>query len=79
VVVTALKRQISKKSGAEYARLTLEDFTDGEALVFRKAWAKLNGVIHADGAYLLTGGYIPPIVVKKQAPFIVIRHAASTT
>ncbi|HYT63551.1 MAG TPA: DNA polymerase III subunit alpha, partial [Gemmatimonadales bacterium] len=47
-VVTALKRQISKKSGAEYARLTLEDFTGtAEALVFPEAWAKLNGVIHA--------------------------------
>ncbi|OLD00769.1 MAG: DNA polymerase III subunit alpha [Gemmatimonadetes bacterium 13_1_40CM_3_65_8] len=71
-VVTALKRQISKKSGAEYARLTLEDFTGtAEALVFPEAWAKLNGVIHADGAYLLTGGYIPRDRGEEQAPFIV--------
>jgi len=71
-VVTALKRQISKKSGAEYARLTLEDFTGtAEALVFPEAWAKLNGVIQADGAYLLTGGYIPRDRGEEQAPFIV--------
>ena len=71
-VVTALKRQISKKSGAEYARLTLEDFTGtAEALVFPEAWAKLNGVIHTDGAYLLTGGYIPRDRGEEQAPFIV--------
>ncbi len=71
-VITALKRQISKKSGAEYARLTLEDFTGtAEALVFPEAWAKLNGVIQVDGAYLLTGGYIPRDRGEEQAPFIV--------
>src|SRR6266511_2932599 len=48
-VVTVVKRQTSKKTGAEYARLTLEDFHGAaEALVFPEAWAKLNGVIHAD-------------------------------
>jgi DNA polymerase-3 subunit alpha len=71
-VVTALKRQVSKKSGAEYARLTLEDFHGtAEALVFPEAWAKLNSVIQADGAYLLTGGYIPRDRGEEQAPFIV--------
>jgi len=40
VVVTAIKRQISKKTGAEYARLTLEDFHGtAEALVFPKRGA----------------------------------------
>ena len=71
-VVTVVKRQISKKSGAEYARLTLEDFHGtAEALVFPEAWAKLNGVIHADGSYLLTGGYITRDRGEEQAPFIV--------
>src|SRR3989475_11135902 len=42
-VVTVVKRQISKKTGAEYARLTLEDFHGtAEALVFPEAWAKLK-------------------------------------
>src|SRR5437867_286512 len=45
-VVTAVKRQISKKSGAEYARLTLEDFHGAaEVIVFPEAWARLNSVI----------------------------------
>ena len=71
-VATAVKRQISKKSGAEYARLTLEDFTGtAEALVFPEAWAKLNTVIQADGAYLLTGGYIARDRGEEQAPFVV--------
>src|SRR5258705_192629 len=71
-VVTVVKRQISKKTGAEYARLTLEDFHGAaEALVFPEAWAKLNGVIRADGAYLLTGGYSARDRGEEQAPFIV--------
>jgi len=72
VVVTVVKRQTSKKTGAEYARLTLEDFHGAaDALVFPEAWAKLNGVIHTDGAYLLTGGYSARDRGEEQAPFIV--------
>ncbi|HYU37173.1 MAG TPA: DNA polymerase III subunit alpha, partial [Gemmatimonadales bacterium] len=57
-VATVVKRQISKKTGAEYARLTLEDFHGtAEALVFPEAWAKLNEVIRADRALLLAGSY----------------------
>src|SRR5205823_2260409 len=43
VVVTAIKRQISKKSGAEFARLTVEDFSgSSEVLVFPEAWSALG-------------------------------------
>ena len=71
-VVTVVKRQISKKSGAEYARLTLEDFHGtAEALVFPEAWAKLNEVIRPDGALLLSGGYSARDRDEEQAPFIV--------
>ncbi|PYP54941.1 MAG: hypothetical protein DMD40_15020, partial [Gemmatimonadetes bacterium] len=73
-VVTAVKRQISKKSGAEYARLTLEDFHGAaEVIVFPEAWAKLNSVIRVDGAYLFIGGYIPRDRGEEQAPFVVER------
>ena len=71
-VVTVLKRQISKKTGAEYARLTLEDFHGtAEALVFPEAWAKLNEVIRADRALLLAGSYSGRDRDEEQAPFIV--------
>ena len=71
-VMTVVKRQTSKKTGAEYARLTLEDFHGtAEALVFPEAWAKLNGVIKPDGALLLTGGYSARDRGEEQAPFIV--------
>src|SRR5213083_2963420 len=71
-LVTAVKRQISKRSGAEYARLTLEDFHGtAEALVFPEAWAKLNEVIRPDGALLLTGSHSARDRDEEQAPFIV--------
>jgi DNA polymerase-3 subunit alpha len=71
-VVTALKRQISKKTGKEYARLVLEDFHGtAEAIVFPDAWAKLNQAILPDAALLLTGGYSDRDRGEDRAPFIV--------
>jgi DNA polymerase III subunit alpha len=71
-VVTAVKRQISKKTGKEYARLVLEDFHGtAEAIVFPEAWAKLNQTIVQDSALLLTGGYSDRDRGEDQAPFIV--------
>ena len=71
-VVTAVKRQISKKTGKEYARLVLEDFHGtAEAIVFPDAWAKLNQIIVADAALLLTGGYSDRDRGEDHAPFIV--------
>ncbi|HXF94641.1 MAG TPA: DNA polymerase III subunit alpha [Gemmatimonadales bacterium] len=73
-VVTVVKRQVSKKTGAEYARLVLEDFHgSAEALVFPEAWARLSQVIRPDAALLLTGGYSARDRHEEQAPFIVER------
>ncbi|MBI2797278.1 MAG: DNA polymerase III subunit alpha [Gemmatimonadetes bacterium] len=58
VVVTAIKRQVSRKSGAEFARLTIEDFTGTtEVLVFPEAWAALADRIREDVPVLLRGAY----------------------
>ncbi len=71
-VVTAVKRQISKKTGKEYARVVLEDFHGtAEAIVFPEAWAKLNQTVVADAALLLTGGYSDRDRGEDHAPFIV--------
>src|SRR5216117_4168950 len=71
-VITVVKRQISKKTGSEYARLVLEDFHGtAEALVFPEAWAKLNDVIRPDQALLLSGGHSARDRDEEQAPFIV--------
>ncbi len=57
-VVTAVKRQISKKSGAEFARLTVEDFAgSAEILVFPEAWAALSDRVKTDVPMLIKGGY----------------------
>jgi DNA polymerase-3 subunit alpha len=72
VVVTAIKRRISRKTGAEYARLTLEDFHGtAEAIVFPDGWSKLSNVIVTDAALLLTGGYSPRDRGEDRAPFII--------
>ncbi|MGH7510105.1 MAG: DNA polymerase III subunit alpha [Gemmatimonadales bacterium] len=71
-VVTGVKRQISKKTGKEYARLVLEDFHGtAEAIVFPDAWARLNQTIVPDSALLLSGGYSERDRGEDQAPFIV--------
>jgi DNA polymerase-3 subunit alpha len=71
-VVTGVKRQVSKKTGKEYARLTLEDFHGtAEAIVFPDAWAKLNQTILPDSLLLLTGGYSARDRGEDRAPFVV--------
>ena len=58
VVVTAIKRQVSKRSGSEFARLTVEDFSgSSEVLVFPEAWAVLADRVRPDVPVLLEGGY----------------------
>ncbi len=72
VVVTAIKRQISKKSGAEFARLTVEDFTgSGEVLVFQEAWAVIQERVRPDIPLLLKGAYSRKDQLVENPTFIV--------
>ncbi|MFI5311754.1 MAG: DNA polymerase III subunit alpha [Gemmatimonadales bacterium] len=58
VVVTAIKRQVAKKSGSEFARLTVEDFSgSAEVLVFPEAWAAIGDRVQPDVPVLVKGGY----------------------
>jgi DNA polymerase-3 subunit alpha len=79
VVVTAIKRQISKRSGAEFARLTVEDFSgSSEVLVFPEAWTMLGDRVKTDIPVLLKGSYSkrdqdvenPTFIVESLEPFI---------
>ncbi len=71
-VVTAVKRQIARRSGAEWARLVVEDFHgSAEVIVFPEAWAKLSKVIVPDGAFLLLGGYSPRDRDEEEARLVV--------
>ena len=57
-VITSIKRQTSKKSGAEFARLTIEDFSgSSEVLVFPEAWGVINDQVKADVPVVMKGGY----------------------
>ena len=57
-VVTAIKKQVSKRTGAEFARLTVEDFSgSSEILVFPEAWAALAHRVLTDVPMLIKGGY----------------------
>jgi len=72
VVVTAIKKQISKKSGNEFARLTVEDFSgSGEVLVFPEAWAAIHDRVQADVPVLIKGGYSKRDQGAEGATFIV--------
>jgi DNA polymerase-3 subunit alpha len=58
VVVTSVKRQTSKRTGAEFARLTIEDFSGSmEVLVFPEKWSALSDQVKTDVPILMKGGY----------------------
>ena len=58
VVITAIKKQISKRSGSEFARLTVEDFSGStEVLIFPEKWAAIGEQVKTDIPVLLKGGY----------------------
>jgi DNA polymerase-3 subunit alpha len=58
VVVTAIQRAISKRTGAEYARLRVEDFSgSAEVMVVGEAWSLLADRLRTDVPVLLKGSY----------------------
>jgi len=72
VVVTAIKRQVSKSSGSEFARLTVEDFSgSSEVLVFADRWSVLADKVRTDVPVLVTGGYSRRDKGQENATFIV--------
>jgi DNA polymerase-3 subunit alpha len=82
VVVTVVKRQISKRTSAEFARLTVEDFSgSAEVLVFPETWTLIGDRIKPDVPVLLKGRYSkrdqgadnPSFVVESVTPFAELR------
>ena len=78
VVVTAIRRQISKRTGAEFARLTVEDFSgSAEVLVFPEAWSLMADRVRTDVPVLIRGAYSrrdqgaesPTLIVEGIEPF----------
>jgi DNA polymerase III subunit alpha len=55
-VVTSVSRQISKKNGSEWGRLTVEDFYGtATVLVFGDVWEQYHDLLTQDAAVLLRG------------------------
>jgi DNA-directed DNA polymerase III PolC len=72
VVVTAIKKQISKRTGQEFARLTVEDFSgSSELLVFAEKWAAIGDRVRTDIPLLIKGGYSRRHQEEENPPFIV--------
>ncbi|MEO7501916.1 MAG: DNA polymerase III subunit alpha [Gemmatimonadaceae bacterium] len=58
VVVTNIKRQLSKRTGSEFARLTIEDFSgSAEVMIFPEKWSVLADQVKTDVPVLIKGGY----------------------
>jgi DNA polymerase-3 subunit alpha len=58
VVVTNIKRQLSKRTGSEFARLTIEDFSgSAEVMIFPEKWSVLAEQVKTDVPVLIKGGY----------------------
>jgi DNA polymerase-3 subunit alpha len=85
-VITAIKRQVSKKSGNEYARLMLEDFTgSSEVMVFPESWAAIGYTIRTRIPMLVKGAYgrrdegadNPTFVVESVQPMVELRANGS--
>ncbi len=72
VVVTGIKRQISKRSGSEFARLTVEDFSgSAEVMVFPEKWSVLSDQVKTDIPILLKGAYLWRDQDSDNASFVV--------
>jgi DNA polymerase-3 subunit alpha len=72
VVVTSIKRQVSKRSGQEFARLTIEDFSgSAEVVVFNEKWQALNDKIRTDVPMLVSGAYLRRDETNENPLFVV--------
>jgi DNA polymerase-3 subunit alpha len=73
-VVTAAARQISKRDGAEWGRISIEDYHGtASVLAFGETWAQFKAIAAGDAPVLLSGGVSgrerdeddPPIFLDK--------------
>ncbi|MBA2243508.1 MAG: DNA polymerase III subunit alpha, partial [Gemmatimonadetes bacterium] len=83
-VVTSVARQISKRDGAEWGRITVEDFYGTATLLaFGESWAKYKEVLQQDTPVLVRGGVSgrdrdeedPPIFLDSAAPLAWLRES----
>jgi DNA polymerase III subunit alpha len=82
-VVTEAARQISKKDGSEWGRITVEDFHGtATVLAFGESWAKYKEVLKQDAPVVIRGAVSnrdrdeedPPVFLDSAAPLSEIRN-----
>jgi len=85
-VVTSVARQISKKNGSEWARITVEDFYGtATVLCFGEAWELNNDVLVQDAPVLIRGSVsnrdrdedAPPLFLDAVTPLSTVRNSGS--
>jgi DNA polymerase III subunit alpha len=85
-VVTHVSRQISKKNGAEWGRLTIEDFYGtASVLAFGDVWEQYHDLLTQDAAVLLRGSVsgrdrdedAPPIFLDSVLPLSQLRTSGT--
>jgi DNA polymerase III subunit alpha len=85
-VVTAVARQISKRNGQEWGRVTVEDFRGtATVLAFGESWEKHRDVLAQDAAVLVRGQVSgrdrdeddPPVFLDEAIPLSLVRDAGS--
>jgi DNA polymerase-3 subunit alpha len=85
-VVTAVSRQISKRDGSEWGRITIEDFSGtATVLAFRDAWENYHDMLVQDAPILLRGSVsgrdrdeeAPPIFLDGAVPLAALRTNGS--
>ncbi|HYJ79883.1 MAG TPA: DNA polymerase III subunit alpha [Longimicrobiaceae bacterium] len=83
-VVTAAERQVSRKDGSEWGRVTVEDFHGtATVLAFGDAWAKYKDVLRQDAAVLVRGAVSsrerdeedPPLFLDGAVPLESVRES----
>ncbi|MGH7504808.1 MAG: DNA polymerase III subunit alpha, partial [Longimicrobiales bacterium] len=85
-VVTAVSRQISKRDGSEWGRITVEDFSGtASVLAFRDVWEHYHDLLVQDAAVLVRGTVsgrdrdedAPPIFLDGAVPLTALRGNGS--
>jgi DNA polymerase III subunit alpha len=85
-VVTSVSRQISKKNGSEWGRLTIEDFYGtASVLAFGDVWEQYHDLLTQDAAVLLRGSVsgrdrdedAPPIFLDSALPLSQLRTSGT--
>jgi DNA polymerase-3 subunit alpha len=75
-VVTEAARQISKKDGSEWGRITVEDFHGtATVLAFGESWAKYKHVLAQDAPVVIRDDEDPPLFLDGAIPLDGVRES----